>query len=146
MLHARVHIKRRKNRGLAGAAFHLVFGEGGGPAAVGRAVSISCVFLSVKSRAQRLFPAGTNGRGKTICEWHKKHPGGLLVAACRGGVRFMTVFVIETAVFVIMGSLFVIGGRVKRKRLALAGHALGAGLEHIRLDALPEALAAARMA
>ena len=34
---------------------------GGGPAAMGRAVSISCVFLSVKSRAQRLFPAGTNG-------------------------------------------------------------------------------------
>lgn len=41
--------------------FHLAFGEGGGPAAMGRAVSISCVFLSVKSRAQRLFPAGTNG-------------------------------------------------------------------------------------
>ena len=35
--------------------FHLAFGEGGGPAAVGRAVSISCVFLSVKSRAQRLL-------------------------------------------------------------------------------------------
>ena len=43
---------------------HLLLGllrEGGGPAATGRAVSISCVFLSVKSRAQRLFPAGTNG-------------------------------------------------------------------------------------
>jgi hypothetical protein len=76
-------------------------------------------------------------RGKTICEWHKKHPGGLLVAACRGGVRFMAVFVIKTADFVIMGGLFVISGRVKRERLALAGHALGAGLEHIRLDALP---------
>ena len=72
-------------------------------------------------------------RGKTICEWHKKHPGGLLVAACRGGVRFM-------AVFVIMGGLFVISGRVKRERLALAGHALSAGLEHIRLDALPGGL------
>ena len=76
-------------------------------------------------------------RGKTICEWHKKHPGGLLVAACRGGVRFMAVFVIKTADFVIMGGLFVFSGRVKRERLALAGHALSAGLEHIRLDALP---------
>ena len=79
-------------------------------------------------------------RGKTICEWHKKHPGGLLVAACRGGVRFMAVFVIKTADFVIMGGLFVISGRVKRERLALAGHALSAGLEHIRLDALPGGL------
>ena len=73
-------------------------------------------------------------RGKTICEWHKKPPGGLLVAACRGGVRFAAVFVIGTAGFVIIGGLFVIGGRVNRERLALAGHALGAGLEHIRLD------------
>lgn len=79
-------------------------------------------------------------RGKTICEWHKKHPGGLLVAACRGGVRFMAVFVVKTADFVIMGGLFVISGRVKRERLALAGHALSAGLEHIRLDALPGGL------
>lgn len=61
VLHARVHIKRRKIEGWRELLFHLTFGEGGGPAAVGRAVSISCVFLSVKSRAQRLFPAGTNG-------------------------------------------------------------------------------------
>jgi len=44
-----------------GAIGTMGVGEGGGPAAMGRTVSISCVFLSVKSRAQRLFPAGTNG-------------------------------------------------------------------------------------
>ena len=49
-----------------------------------------------------------------------------------GWLRFMAVFVIKTADFVIMGGLFVISGRVKRERLALAGHALSAGLECIR--------------
>ena len=85
-------------------------------------------------------------RGKTICEWHKKHPGGLLVAACRGGVRFMAVFVIKTADFVITGGLFVISGRVKRERLALAGHALSAGWSTYAWMLCPVALAAARMA
>ena len=49
-----------QNEHLRAQAMKL-FGDWSGPAAMGRAVSISCVFLSVKSRAQRLFPAGTNG-------------------------------------------------------------------------------------